>query len=241
MQQVRQPPGELLGSRGLQVEGLRTGMGRGGELGEGSEIDGGEFAENGENLTFKIARGAKAGRNARQIVIVVTGMSNELPSAGGKLLEEGAKGVGVEDTGCSDGDGSVGCCEALLCNDAAEDGLNPAQGADLSEAHPRSAGRAMDRPGWLEGIADDLNSATTGGAENRPENGRKHVRVLVRVNVGEAQSLALQRFDLRAGFGLDFGGANAAGDETREKYRERAGKMAIWTVGEGRYLVLGKY
>ncbi len=83
----------------------------------------------------------------------------------------------------------------------------------LSAAGPGSAGGGAHGPGRLEGIAHGANSGGAGGAEHGAQHGRKHVGVLVGVDVREAQAPALEPTDLRGGFGLDLGGADAAGEE----------------------------
>jgi len=58
------------------------------------------------------------------------------------------------------------------------------------------------------------------GAEHAAEDGGKHVRVLVGVDVGELEAFVLEELDLGAGFGLDFSQPDAPGEQARQECYE---------------------
>src|ERR1035438_7328796 len=175
------------------------------DAGIGDEFDGGEFFDGVESFALDVARGAEAGADFIEIGIVVAGVRDEFPCAGGELAEQGAGSGGVEDSGADYGDGPVGGGEAFFCDDSAAGGLQLAEDVDLGGAGPRGAGCGADGPYRFEGIADGADSGGTGGAEHGAQDCWKHVGVFVGVDVGEAQAAGLEQGDLRGGFGLDFG------------------------------------
>jgi hypothetical protein len=70
-----------------------------------------------------------------------------------------------------------------------------------------------------------MNAAGTGGAQQGAENRGKHVRMLVRVDVGDAQSTGLQALDLGGRFRFDLAKDRAfssgpAGIDIAEKTNE---------------------
>ena len=58
-------------------------------------------------------------------------------------------------------------------------------------------------------------------AQNRAQDLRKHVQVLVGIDVGETQPEALKQGDLRCSFGFDFGRADSCGVEPLQVGAER--------------------
>jgi hypothetical protein len=60
-----------------------------------------------------------------------------------------------------------------------------------------------------------MNAGFCGRSQDRAQDCGKHVRVLVSVNVRQAQASMLEQCNLRGSFGLDFGRADAAGEEPR--------------------------
>lgn len=63
------------------------------------------------------------------------------------------------------------------------------------------------------------------------------MRVLVCVDMRKTQATALEEGNLRCNFGFDFGGADAAGEETQQEDCERVGEAAGSRFDEGGNLV----
>jgi len=132
-----------------------------------------------------------------------------------------------EGAGGEDPDGTIGSEESFVLDDTAEAGLETAEKKDLSAASFGSVSGGVDAPERLEGIANHADSRCSGGAENRAQNMREHVQMLVRVDMGEAQAIALKKGDLGGDFDFDLGTAYAGCVEALEKcaegWIERAG------------------
>lgn len=62
-----------------------------------------------KGLQFGFAVGAETGGDLVKIAVVVAGVADEFPDAGGELMEDLEKGRGVETTCGGDAQGAVGC------------------------------------------------------------------------------------------------------------------------------------
>jgi hypothetical protein len=141
--------------------------------------------------------------DARQVGVVVPRMRHQFPCAVRELFQKGEEGRSIENPSTGYGDRAVGGREALLRHNSATGRFEPAQRTHLRQAEPGRTVRRTDGPRGFKGIADGADAARTCGAKDRPENGRKDVRVLMRVDVSETDALALEELDLRAGFNLN--------------------------------------
>ena len=142
-----------------------------------------------QGLALDVARSAQARADCGQIGVVVAGMRHQLPCAGGKLREQGAQTVAASRMPVP----ATAMVPSVVAKPSSainrpEARPEPSQRADLGDAQPRSARRGAHRPLRLKRIAHRANAGRRGGAQHRPQHRGKHVRVLVRVDVGEAQA-----------------------------------------------------
>lgn len=180
---------------------------------------------------------AKAGADAVEMLVRVTGVDDELPDRVGLIPwkggKQGAEGCGdVGGASSEDADGSLGGGEAGNADEAMKGGPMQAECSDGEAAQGRGAGSGASSPAGLKGIADGSDLAGAGGAEERAQDARKKMGVLVGVDVRDAEAGGLEAADLRGSFGLDFSVANAAaveiGGEAAETGTER---MAVGAEG----------
>jgi len=199
------------------------------ESGIGDKVEGGEFLDGGERCALGVARGAQAGAHLVEVGVVIAGMRDQFPCAGGKLLDERADGGGVECSSAGDADGPIRGGEALFRDDAAAGGVQAAQDIYLGNAHQGRAVGGADGPRGLKGIADGMDACRTGRAQHRAEYCGKHVRVLVGVDMRESEAFGLKQADLRRDFGFNFGRTDSA---CKEAQQER-GQSGLETAGSG--------
>jgi len=183
-------------------------------------------------LALGFARVEQAGVCAGEIGVVVTGVGDEFPNAGGQAVEQSGEGNGREGSGGENAECAAGGGEAFFSHDAQESGLKQTKHAKLGAAERQSGGCGAEAPDWLEGIAHGADAGGAGGAQDRTQHGGKDVRVLVGVDMGEVEAAALQQGDLRGGFCLDFAGMNAGGEEAAEKCAKSGPEAAGARVGE---------
>jgi len=175
----------------------------GGKIGEGDQLNRRKLLDHLQGETLDVAGFAQASVNPREVCVVVTRMGDQFPGSLWNMCEKSAKGRGIDRPGTGDRDGAIGSDEAFFRDDAPEVGPKPAQRPHLSRSHPGSAGGGVHRPFWLKGIAHRANSGSPRRAQNRAQNARKHVGVLVRIDVGEVKAALLQQENLCRGLGFD--------------------------------------
>jgi hypothetical protein len=159
---------------------------------------------------------------------------DEFESAFGHGGDKGVHDGELKCAGGEDADGAFGGDETFLSDDAAKARFETAEKKDFSTTSFRCGDCGVDTPEGFEGIADGTDSGGTGGAEHRAQDKGEHVHVLVGVNVGEAEAVTLEKGNLRGGFSLDFGGANARGVETFQEVADGGVESAGGAIDEGR-------
>ena len=158
---------------------------------ERDEFEVRELVELLEGLEFGVARSTKPGMHVCKVSIIVAGMGDEFPCACGQMAEQGCDGFCVEAAGGEHAGGAVGGGKAFFRDDAPEGRLEAAEEAYLEAAMTGSLRRCMEAPCRLKGIADGADSCGSGGSQDGTEHGRKHVDMLVGVDVGEVESAIL--------------------------------------------------
>jgi len=186
----------------------------------------------GQDAEFGLAGIAKAGFGSLQGRVVVAGMANELPGAFGDAAGNRVEEVFVECSGDQDAERSVGSEEAFAIDGFAEFAGEATQDLNFGVAFPES-GSGEKLAGFQgqarsEGIAHGADTASGGCSEQRPENGREQVRVLVGVDVRDDDSGRLNFANLCSGFGRDLVCVHATGDGASGE-----GRHAIAKVGRG--------
>jgi hypothetical protein len=203
------------------------------------EIDGGDELE--EGLVFMGAGGTEAGGDLVESGVGVAGMADEFPDGWARRhrREEGTEGsvngVGTGDPGGENTDGAGGSGEAGVADEALEGSMLGLEGHDSEAAQAAGCGSSAEGPGGLEGIADGGDLAGLGGAEERAEDAGEEVSVLVGVDVGDVEASVLEAADLRGGFGGDFLGADAEGEEVADEGGQ-GGPEGLAVGAEGRDL-----
>lgn len=196
----------------------------GGERGAGEELE--------EGLVLVGAGGAEAGADLVEGRVGIAGVADEFPGlreVGGHGDEQGAEGFrNVEAAGGENADGAAGGGEAGGADSALEGSMLGLQSDDgeAAQAGGRSFGGA-EGPVGLEGVADGGDLAGAGGGEKRAQDAGEEMRVFVRVDVGDAEACGLQTADLGRGFGDDFVGVNAEGDEVTDEVAQGVAQFAI--------------
>ena len=164
-------------------------------------------------------------------------MGDKFPGSGRELGKQGTNHVSVEDSRACDSDGAVGGRESVLSEEALEVGAEATEGEDFCGTQPTGARRSTNGPFRLKGIADAMNPCFFCSAKNGAKDGWEHVGVLVRVEVREAQTAVLEAGYLRGGFGFDFFGADAAGEEALEQSGEGRRETLSLRVDKGGNLI----
>ena len=82
------------------------------------------------------------------------------------------------------------------------------------------------RPHPAKGIAHGRNATLPRRSQQRPQHRRKHVRVLVGVEVRRPHSRRLQALDLRAGLSFDLGGVELVAERSYDKVVQLDAKLA---------------
>jgi hypothetical protein len=203
------------------------------EAGEGDEVDSGIAFDGDQRVTFDFAGFEQSCVGPREGFIAIARMGDEFKCALRHGRDERVNDGKLEGACGENSDGAVGGHQALLGNDTAETRLEPAKKEHLCAAGLGSMDCCVDAPERLKGIAHRANSGGPGGTQYRAQHQRKHVHVLVSVDVGEAQSVALKQCDLRGGFGFNFGRTNAGSVETLEKLTNGWVKPAGGAIDEG--------
>src|ERR1039458_10743642 len=98
-------------------------------------------------------------------------MCDQLPGSPGKLSEEGVQRGCIEDAGRCDSEGTVGGCEAFLGDDAVEGRLETAEEPDFDSAERGGAACGAEAPCWFKGIADCVDSGSTGRSQDWAQHG----------------------------------------------------------------------
>lgn len=192
---------------------------------EGGVLDGAGFAE--------------AGADGGERVVVVAGMANEFPEAVGHGMEKLLEGGRVERAGGENSDGPAGGGKAGEADEAEKGGAAAAEDADFEAAQGGCSGGGGECPVGFEGIAHGPNAAARGGPEQRLEDGREDVGVLVGVHVGDGDAGLLEALDLGGGFGFDFLFADAAQHEVANKFAEGGAEFVV-LAEQGGDLLLGR-
>jgi hypothetical protein len=77
-----------------------------------------------------------------------------------------------------------------------------------------------ESPVGFEGVADSRDLTCLSGPKQRAQDSGKEVGVFVRVDVGDGDAGGLKSADLGGGFGDDFLGADAEGEEVADEVGE---------------------
>ena len=194
----------------------------------------GNLAEQG--LALDVAVGAQARGDAVQLAIVVAGMATELVGPSGrKRVQNLGEGCGVELAGGRDCNGAVGGEDVGV----AQLGVRfeaRAQATDEADGETAHAAAVVERerPVRLEGVADGADSTAIGDLQKRASDGRKEMRVLVRVDVGNADPRALKLLNLREGFARNLFFADLSEQKSPHKIDQRwAEVFAVGTEERG--------
>ena len=179
------------------------------EVGKGDEVETAVVFDGHEGVAFDFARFEETGVCLQELFVAIAGVGDQFEGALGHCGDERVDGGDVQGAGGQTAHGAVGSVEAFFFDDAAKAGLVAAQEDDFSAAQLWRIGCGVEAPDGLEGIANGVDAGSPGSAQHGPQDGRKHMNVLVRVDVGEAKAVALQESDLRGGFGFDIGAADA--------------------------------
>jgi hypothetical protein len=170
---------------------------------------------------FLGAGGAETGADLIEVGVRITGMAYEFPGGGGvgwHRRQQAAEGlVDVRGSGGEDTDGAAGGGEPGGEDRTLEGSVLGLEGDDRETAEGRDAFGGAEGPGRLERIADGWDAAGASGAEERTQDSWKKVRVLVRIDVGDVQTGALQAADLGGSFRDDFRGADAESEEVADE------------------------
>ncbi len=159
-------------------------------------------------------------------------MADELPRAGGQILEQGVEVCAVKAAGGGDADAAVGGGEAVLARELEKRAVKGAECCDLELAEERAAGEA-GAPRGFKRVADGGDSAGRGGADEGAGDAREEVGVFVGVDVADTESGALQGADLGGGFALDVGFGDAAALEGKEEAGQGVAQAARWCEERG--------
>ena len=135
-------------------------------------------------------------------------------------------GRDFDGAGGEDSDRSIGGFETFFFDDAAKTGLKAAEQDDLSAPHVGCVGGCVQAPDRLEGVADRVNTRGFGRAQHGTQDSGKHVHVLMGVDMRETKAETLQQGNLRGGFGFDFCGADARGEEALQETAQSGIKEA---------------
>ena len=169
-----------------------------------------------EGIPLDVAMGAEAGGDFIEAGVVVAGMAAEFKGSGGvrwQGLENFAESAGVEVASGRDADRAVGGEDAvaaklrlvfkLSVKVAEQFYLNVAEAVAVTES---------ETPGLLEWVANGVDAGPLGYAEERTGDGGEEMGVFVGVEVGDANSSALEFRDLGEGFALDLFSADAVAE-----------------------------
>lgn len=190
------------------------------EVGVGDEVDFRGSVEDEQSLPLDIARGGQAGMGFGEIGVVIAGVGDELESASGEMGEKGIEGNGIEGASRRDSDAAVGSGKAFLSNNAAEGWLKAAQECAGGAANPGGIWSGVEAPGRLKGVANGADAGFVRGAEDGAKYGRKHVGVLVCIDMGEGEAARLEQVDLGGAFCFNLSGVDAAGDQLSKERAE---------------------
>lgn len=183
---------------------------------------------------------------AGEVLVVVARMRDQLKNSfGWDGAEQGSEGDCVESAGGKHAERSRGGGESFFRDDAAECGVQEPQQADLGATNEWGARCGSDAPGRLEWVADGADAAGPGGAQHRSQDTGKHVRVLVGVDVGEADAAGLKRLDLGDSFSFNLivhvsrtgWSRSMAAVDCPQEFAEGGLEAVGGRIGEARYVV----
>ena len=240
--------GRPLGRCAVRVSGI------GREGGEGDEVEalivyegGRDEGEKGGPLGFSF--GAEPGGDLVEVVVVIAGVADELPCAGGEGGDDGREGLLVEGAGSGDADGAVGGVDVatMFLEHGLKGCAEAGEGADL-QAPEEGAGAEAEGPIGLKGVTNGGDAETFGHTQEGAEDDGEEVGVFVSVEVGGAEASVEQAGDLGFGFALDValmklpgeggageggeGGAETAGVTRIDEGRDGGGRRRGQAVGE---------
>ena len=162
-----------------------------------------EFAEDGEGLALDVARGAEAGADAGQVGVVIAGMGDQLPCAGGYVASRERRVAASRVPVPAMANGAVGGGKSFFGYDAAANRFEPSQSADLEDAD-QGAPTVARRPRRLEGIADGADAAAR-AARSTGRSTAGNMWVCLWVSMWVRWRPRFWRCSIWArGFGLDF-------------------------------------
>jgi len=180
-----------------------------------------------EGESFGLARRYQAGASLAQRIIDISRVTDELPNAWGHFVQQ------LLDVGCVECSGRKHAQRAICrvqpgrAYNSQELAAKEPQSAHLQTARSGSIPSETKRPFRLKRIADSGHITCAGGVDQRPEYARKHVGVLVCVQVGNRDASRLDLTNLRDGFALDLCGCDAASEEVNHKSVETGTQAAV--------------
>src|SRR5579864_684431 len=157
-------------------------------------------------------------------------MANELPCPVGNALSNGLKQPLIQCSGDLNAESAIGCYESLSIDGAAKLSSKAAQNADLSEARPQiGLSEEPARAEWksrAEWITQRPYTTITCCPQQRPQDLREDVGMLVRVNVRNRNSSRLNLLNLCPGLALDFTRIHTPCESTRSEGLESVAKSS---------------
>src|SRR5258708_9064372 len=128
-------------------------------------------------------------------------MAHKLPCAFRQILDEVLKRGQIQPHGCNDANAAVRRNHVRCCQLIAKCRLIPLQYSKLKPSLPISRG---SKHNWLEWISYRADATCPCSPQNSFQRDRKHVSVLVTVEVRDVNPASLQLFDLCSYFSFDF-------------------------------------
>ena len=162
----------------------------------------------GKYAKFQLPRLSQASSCCSELRIVIARMANELPRSVGDALGDRLKQSFIQRSGDLNAERAIRSCESLLSDSAAKLSRKAAQHADLCPTRPeiRSCQKLTrtKRKSRAKGISYRADATIARRPEQRPQDSRKNVRVLVRIHVRNADARRLNLLYLRFCLSFNF-------------------------------------
>jgi hypothetical protein len=204
------------------------------KAGEGDEVDAAIVFDRDKCVAFDFPRFEETRIGIGENLVAIAGMRDKFERALRHGRDERVHDGELQHAGGQDSDRAIRCYKALLRNNTPEPSFQSAKEKDFCAASIWSIGCRADAPDWFEWIAYRPDARCPGGTQNRAQHQWKHMHVLMRVDVREAQAVTLQQGNLRGCFRLDLRNADPRRIQALEELADRGKESTRSAVHDGR-------